>query len=112
VKGPGAQGHQGVPRLLDELTAKVEDGPAALIEAAIATSGYLAELEAERTVESQGRIENLAELVGVAREVNDVDAFLESVSLVADVDSLDPDESSVTLMTLHSAKGLEFPSCS
>jgi DNA helicase-2/ATP-dependent DNA helicase PcrA len=109
VKGPALKGIREFLALLDELTAKVEDGPAALIEAAIATSGYLAELEAERTVESQGRIENLAELVGVAREVNDVDAFLESVSLVADVDSLDPDESSVTLMTLHSAKGLEFP---
>jgi DNA helicase-2/ATP-dependent DNA helicase PcrA len=109
VKGPALKGIGEFLGLLDELTAKVEDGPAALIEAAIANSGYLAELEAERTVESQGRIENLAELVGVAREVNDVDAFLESVSLVADVDSLDPDESSVTLMTLHSAKGLEFP---
>jgi DNA helicase-2/ATP-dependent DNA helicase PcrA len=109
VKGPALKGIREFLALLDELTAKVEDGPAALIEAAIANSGYLAELEAERTVESQGRIENLAELVGVAREVNDVDAFLESVSLVADVDSLDPDESSVTLMTLHSAKGLEFP---
>nr|MDQ3385811.1 UvrD-helicase domain-containing protein [Actinomycetota bacterium] len=109
VKGPALKGITSFLSLLDELTSKVEDGPAALLEAAIGGSGYLAELEAERTVESQGRIENLAELVGVAREVNDVDAFLESVSLVADVDSLDPDESSVTLMTLHSAKGLEFP---
>ena len=109
VKGPALRGIREFLALLDDLTAKVEDGPAVLIEAAIASSGYLAELEAEHTVESQGRIENLAELVGVAREVNDVDAFLESVSLVADVDSLDPDESSVTLMTLHSAKGLEFP---
>ena len=109
VKGPALRGIASFLSLLDELTARVDDGPAALLEAAIGGSGYLAELEAERTVESQGRIENLAELVGVAREVNDVDAFLESVSLVADVDSLDPDESSVTLMTLHSAKGLEFP---
>ena len=109
VKEPALKGIASFLTLLDGLTAKVEDGPSALIEAAIGDSGYLAELEAERTVEAQGRIENLAELVGVAREVNDVDAFLESVSLVADVDSLDPHESSVTLMTLHSAKGLEFP---
>jgi DNA helicase-2/ATP-dependent DNA helicase PcrA len=109
VKGTALRGIADFLRLLDELAARVEDGPAALIEAAIASSGYLAELESERTVESQGRIENLAELVGVAREVSDVDAFLESVSLVADVDAHDPDESSVTLMTLHSAKGLEFP---
>jgi DNA helicase-2/ATP-dependent DNA helicase PcrA len=109
VKGPALRGIVAFLELLDDLAAKVEDGPAALIEAAIGSSGYLAELEAEHSVEGQGRIENLAELVGVAREVNDVDAFLESVSLVADVDAHDPDESSVTLMTLHSAKGLEFP---
>ncbi len=109
VKGPALKGIEQFLTLLDDLTAKVDDGPAALIEAAIGTSGYLAELEAEHTVEAQGRIENLAELVGVAREVDGVDAFLESVSLVADVDALDPDESTVTLMTLHSAKGLEFP---
>jgi len=77
----------------------------------VAGSGYLAELEGEHSVEAQGRIENLAELVGVAREVDDVATFLESVSLVADTDSLPEtgDDSAVLLMTLHSAKGLEFP---
>ena len=80
-----------------------------MLDAALGASGYLDELEAEHTVEANGRLENLAELVGSAREVDDVDTFLESVSLVADTDALDGDESQVVLMTLHSAKGLEFP---
>ena len=74
-------------------------------------SGYLAELEAEDTVESAGRLENLAELVGSAREFTRIDEFLEQVSLVADTDELPDGEADdqVVLMTLHSAKGLEFP---
>jgi DNA helicase-2/ATP-dependent DNA helicase PcrA len=91
----------------------VTEGPGPLIEAVLTESGYLAELEAEHTVDAAGRVENLAELVGTAHEVDDVDAFLETVSLVADTDDLtdgaDTDDSSVVLMTLHSAKGLEFP---
>ena len=71
-------------------------------------SGYLGELEAEDTVEAHGRIENLGELVGSAREFTVLDEFLEQVSLVADTDDLDGDDQ-VVLMTLHSAKGLEFP---
>ena len=71
-------------------------------------SGYLGELEAEDTVESHGRIENLGELVGSAREFTVLDEFLEQVALVADTDDLDDDDQ-VVLMTLHSAKGLEFP---
>ncbi len=67
-----------------------------------------AELEAEDTVESAGRLENLGELVGSAREFTRIDEFLEQVSLVADTDELDDDDQ-VVLMTLHSAKGLEFP---
>jgi DNA helicase-2/ATP-dependent DNA helicase PcrA len=73
----------------------------------------LAELEADRSVENDSRIENLAELVGMAREYQSVDAFLEQVSLVADTDQLpdpdDPSETGVVMMTLHAAKGLEFP---
>ena len=72
------------------------------------TAGYLAELEAEGSVESAGRIENLGELVGSAREFTRLDEFLEQVALVADTDDLDDDDQ-VVLMTLHSAKGLEFP---
>ena len=95
--------------LVDELSDVVADGPARLIEAALDRSGYVAELEAESTVDAEGRIENLAELVGVAQGFDDVDAFLEQVSLVADTDALLEDDSQVTLMTLHSAKGLEYP---
>ena len=86
-------------------------GPGDLLQAALERSGYLAELEAEDTVESAGRLENLGELVGSAREFTQLDEFLEQVSLVADTDEL-PDgevEDQVVLMTLHSAKGLEFP---
>jgi DNA helicase-2/ATP-dependent DNA helicase PcrA len=87
----------------------LQQGPGPVLEAALQRSGYLQELEAEHTVEAQGRIENLAELLGSAHEATDVDVFLEQVSLVADTDDLDDDESQVVLMTLHSAKGLEFP---
>jgi DNA helicase II / ATP-dependent DNA helicase PcrA len=86
-----------------------EFGPAAVLEAVLARTGYQAELEAEQTVESAGRLENLAELVGAAREEDDIDAFLEQVSLVADADELDDDGSKAVLMTLHTAKGLEYP---
>ena len=103
-------------RLLDELTelvAAAEDehddtGPADVLQAALDGSGYLAEMEAEQTVESAGRIENLGELVGSAREFTRLGEFLEQVALVADTDELDADDK-VVLMTLHSAKGLEFP---
>ncbi len=84
-------------------------GPAELIEEVLQRTGYLAELRAEDTVEAHGRIENLEELVGAAREAPDLDAFLEEVSLVADSDEVDADSSQVLLMTLHTAKGLEFP---
>jgi DNA helicase-2/ATP-dependent DNA helicase PcrA len=79
-----------------------------LLQAALTDSGYLAELEAEGSVESAGRVENLGELVGSAREFTRLDEFLEQVALVADTDELDDDDR-VVLMTLHSAKGLEFP---
>ncbi len=106
--------------LLDDLADVVVDGPARLIEAALDRTGYVAELEAEHSIEAEGRIENLAELVGVAADYDDVDSFLEQVALVADTDDLRDtgpavvgqrarDDSQVTLMTLHAAKGLEFP---
>ena len=85
-----------------------DTGPADVLQAALDGSGYLAELEAENTVESAGRIENLGELVGSAREFTRLGEFLEQVALVADTDELDADDK-VVLMTLHSAKGLEFP---
>ncbi len=92
-----------VSELLDKET------PAELLRILLDRSGYLAELEEERSIEAEGRMENLGELVGGAEEFETVDAFLENVSLVADTDAMDDDESSVILMTLHSAKGLEFP---
>jgi DNA helicase-2/ATP-dependent DNA helicase PcrA len=111
ASGKALRGIRSFLALIEALKERVADGPAAVLEAAVAGSGYLAELEAEHSIEAQGRIENLAELVGVAKEIDDVATFLESVSLVADTDQLpgDTDDSSVLLMTLHSAKGLEFP---
>ena len=125
VSGPATRGIAEFIALLDRLTAMVADrdgrrrrrraggGPGDLAPGALLRrqSGYLAELEAEDTVESAGRLENLAELVGSAREFTRLDEFLEQVSLVADTDEL-PDgevDDQVVLMTLHSAKGLEFP---
>ncbi len=85
-----------------------------LIEEVLQRSGYLESLEAERTIEAQGRIENLEELVSVAREWREqaadttLSAFLQEVSLYSDQDAIRGDGSLVTLMTLHNAKGLEF----
>ncbi|GAA4111036.1 DNA helicase PcrA [Knoellia locipacati] len=113
--------------LLEDL-GKVRDddeaGVSDLLEAIVEKSGYLAELRASHDPQDETRIENLAELVAVAREfdearaetgeVNSLEDFLERVSLVADADEI-PDSAEaeeqgvVTLMTLHTAKGLEFP---
>ncbi len=108
LSGSAARGVESFVRLLDDLALLVDGGPGDLLQAALTDSGYLAELEAEGSVESAGRIENLGELVGSAREFTRLDEFLEQVALVADTDDLD-DDNRVVLMTLHSAKGLEFP---
>jgi DNA helicase-2/ATP-dependent DNA helicase PcrA len=85
-----------------------------LIEAVLQRSGYIESLEAERTIEAEGRIENLQELVSVAREWREqaedttLSAFLQEISLYSDQDAIRGDGSLVTLMTLHNAKGLEF----
>ena len=85
-----------------------------LIEQVIERSGYLESLEAERTIEAQGRMENLQELVAVAREWQEqtpepsVSSFLQEISLYSDQDAIRGEGSLVTLMTLHNAKGLEF----
>ncbi|MEP6697733.1 MAG: 3'-5' exonuclease, partial [Pseudonocardiales bacterium] len=92
------------------------EGPATILEAVLQRTGYLAELEASDDTQDEQRIDNVQELVSVAREYEqsaaggDLAGFLERVSLVADADSI-PDASGgvVTLMTLHTAKGLEFP---
>ncbi|MCX8129202.1 MAG: DNA helicase PcrA [Clostridia bacterium] len=87
-----------------------------LISEVIGQSGILKELEDEDTPESRTRIENIKELISGALEFeargdmeNTLEGFLENVSLVADIDNVDPDADNVILMTLHSAKGLEFP---
>ncbi|HKT44859.1 MAG TPA: UvrD-helicase domain-containing protein, partial [Gaiellaceae bacterium] len=85
-----------------------------LIERVLERSGYVEALEAERTIEAQGRIENLQELVGVAQEYQhtaeepSLSGFLQEISLYSDQDAIRGDGSVVTLMTLHNAKGLEF----
>jgi DNA helicase-2/ATP-dependent DNA helicase PcrA len=110
--GIAARSRKGIDEflaLVDLLGEMVEQGPAALLEAVLEQTGYVAELEVEHSIEAEGRIENLAELVGSAREFESVDGFLEQVSLVADTDDLDDEDSAVVLMTLHSAKGLEYP---
>ncbi len=85
-----------------------------LIERVLEQSGFLTSLEAERTIEAQGRIENLQELVSLAREWQEqntepnLSSFLQEVSLYSDQDAIRGEGSLVTLMTLHNAKGLEF----
>src|SRR6476660_6421870 len=85
-----------------------------VIERVLERSGYLDALRAERTIEAQGRIENLQELVGVAQEYQhtadepSLSGFLQEISLYSDQDALRGEQSLVTLMTLHNAKGLEF----
>ncbi len=87
---------------------------AELVERTLERSGYLEALQAERTIEAEGRIENLQELVGVAREYQEtadepsLSHFLQEISLYSDQDAIRGEESLVTLMTLHNAKGLEF----
>ena len=113
-----ARGIESFTNLIDELALELDKGPGHLLEQILDRSGYAAELDAENTLEAEGRQENLAELVGMAREYGTVDEFLEQVSLVADTDQLpdgagadgqDPADTGVVLMTLHAAKGLEFP---
>jgi len=112
--------------LLDVLRTEVEHDLAVpeLIEKIYDRTGYMQELQADRTIEALGRVENLQELKSVASEVQErgggavgeagLGAFLESVTLVSDQDQLDADDPGeeqgrITLMTLHTAKGLEFP---
>ena len=106
--------------LMDELRTLVQGGmpPAEVLEAVLDRTGYLAELSASVDPQDESRVENLSELVGVAREFSErvpdggVPEFLEQVSLVADADQIpdaDGNGGVVTLMTLHAAKGLEYP---
>ncbi len=112
-----------VGRFRDLMRGLREQAPelpvAELLELVLARSGYMEMLEADRSIESQGRMENLQELVGVAREFaargeqagegGALTDFLQEISLYTDADAIDAERSRVTLMTLHNAKGLEFP---
>jgi DNA helicase-2/ATP-dependent DNA helicase PcrA len=104
---------------MGELRERAEAGVPVgdLLEAVLHETGYLEALEAERTIEAQGRLENLQELIEVAREFDataeeeddTLDAFLAQIALLSDSDVRVDDEGLVTLMTLHNAKGLEYP---
>ena len=150
VTGRALGGIQDLLTLIELFEQAAEGGVARTVESILEHSGYLAELETERSIEAQGRIENLQELIGVGREFDEaldagdltglpaiagvgspgesgastdtpvvaptgldrIQAFLEAVSLVTDLDTAEgegDDHSAVTLMTLHAAKGLEYP---
>jgi DNA helicase-2/ATP-dependent DNA helicase PcrA len=103
---------------MERLKERADEGApvAQLLEELLSETGYKDALEAERTIEAQGRLENLEELVRVAREydTNAADGgslgeFLQQIALLADADGIRDDEGLVTLMTMHNAKGLEFP---
>ena len=118
VKGRALSGINAFLKVVDDARERLDDGPVAVLEHLLETSGYLDQLEAEAasetmgetdvSVKAQGRLENLDELISVASESDNVSDFLELVSLVSDTDEM-ADDSMLTLMTLHSAKGLEYP---
>jgi DNA helicase-2/ATP-dependent DNA helicase PcrA len=122
VPGLGTAAVRALSRFMDTMQAlrerveqRVPIGD--LLESLLHDVGYSDALKAERTIEAQGREENLAELVEVAREFDasaepeedTLDVFLQGVALVADADTRTDDEGLVTLMTTHNAKGLEYP---
>jgi DNA helicase-2/ATP-dependent DNA helicase PcrA len=120
VPGLGTAAQKALNRFMstmERLRERAESGAPVgeLLGETLGETGYLDALQAERTIEAQGRIENLEELVQVAREYDanadeaSVGEFLQQISLLADADNLSDDEGLVTLMTLHNAKGLEFP---
>ncbi len=123
VPGLGAAAVKAVGRFMDtmeQLRAGMGgSGVGDLLAEVLDRTGYMEALEDERTIEAQGRIENLEELIGVGREYDatarregedgpSVEEFLQQVSLFSQQDELQDDEGVVTLMTLHNAKGLEY----
>ncbi|MGH2981521.1 MAG: ATP-dependent helicase, partial [Solirubrobacterales bacterium] len=124
VPGLGAAAIRAVSRFhatIESLRSRASAGPVAeLLESLLHETGYLEALEAERTVEAEGRVENLQELIGVAgefdanrevegdAEVPPLEEFLQQISLYTEQDAIAEQESLVTLMTIHNAKGLEY----
>jgi len=105
-------------RLFERIRSDAESGQIAvaeIIESAWQITGYMDELAAERTFEALSRQENLKELAGVAKEYEEratepsLTGFLEEIALITDTDTTEGDETGVTFMTLHNAKGLEYP---
>jgi DNA helicase II / ATP-dependent DNA helicase PcrA len=120
--GPAIKAFKRFMATMHVLRERTEATPpiAELLKEMLQETGYLEALEAERTIEAQGRIENLDELVNVAAEYDaaaeadparepSLAEFLEQVALISDADERSDDEGLVTLMTLHNAKGLEYP---
>ena len=124
VPGLGAAAVKAISRFhqtIEGLRERAATAPVAeLLESLLHETGYFEALEAERTVEAEGRVENLQELIGVAgefdanrelegdAEVPPLEEFLQQISLYTDQDSIAEQESLVTLMTIHNAKGLEY----
>ena len=120
VPGLGAAAIKSLRRFMGTMEVLAERAAAnpeisVLLNELLTETGYLESLENERTIEAQGRIENLQELVNVAAECDSgteepsLEEFLQQLALVADADVRVDDEGLVTLMTLHNAKGLEYP---
>ncbi len=119
VRGVGAAARRKLGEfveLMEDLSRRMEEKPLPdFLREVLERTGYLEALRREGTFEAEGRLENLEELLGAAAEFfaahpgEGLDAFLERTSLVAEIDLYDEEEGAVTLMTLHNAKGLEFP---
>jgi DNA helicase-2/ATP-dependent DNA helicase PcrA len=119
VAAASARAVAGFRSVMETLMATATDASVAtILEAVLDRTGFIESLEAERTIEARGRVENLEELVGVAREYDaaatepSLSGFLQEIALYSDQDALrdpeDGDGGQVTLMTLHNAKGLEY----
>ncbi len=107
---------QGFIEVIEDLISKKDEYTITeLIKHTLKETGYTKALEDENSIEAENRIENLEEFLTVAVQFeeeeadNDLSTFLEGITLSSDIDGMDDEEESVTLMTLHSAKGLEFP---
>src|SRR5215217_7564993 len=121
VPGLGTAAQKALGRFMstmERLRERLESGAPAgdVVSEVLTETGYTDSLQAERTIEAQGRIENLEELVRVAREYDataddggTLGEFLQQIALLADADTRQDDEGLVTLMTMHNAKGLEYP---